>query len=415
VLDPPGLVASGRDGRVDGAFTASFADLPKPRLSEKPSLKTPRPLPWYVRVIPVSGGDPPLVIGQPSNLVRVFDTEVPPAPPAEVNVRQVLKPAAKLSLIRVQYKPHWAEVRWPPGCRTEPPPDKSIFEQAWDSVTSVWSGVTEAYEKAKSLVVDLASTLTGGVIPRSVLNFALTTALVAAGVPPDIPNLDQLMSEGADYLAAAVAEQVIGPAADEVISGLAKQYNLDPNLGPEQLKQAVTEKMRDTSRQAVLEGAAAARRPAGGDGLCQGRLHPAQMTLTVRNVDPAGNRITTIWVEYEGELYEEKRLGVVIEPGETLTIPVPLLPKTLQKYKSSQMPSYDHAANVDYWWDLYWTKPGRFVVKSSGGEQCFAVDDGLIGCRPVSGGILYTSPSQLMDRTFDDQTPKVSVNPGGQV
>lgn len=409
VLDPPGLVASGREKRVDGAFNASFAALPKPTVNAGPSLKSPRPIPWYVRVIPVGGADPPVVVGQPSNFVRVFDKELPPAPPTEVKLPPMThRPAAKIALLRFQYKPHWEEVRWPPGCRTGPPPDDSIFEEAWDGLTSVWSGVTEAYAKAKGLVVDLASTLTGGVIPRSILETALTTALVAAGVPPDIPNLDQLMSEGADYLGAALAEQVIGPAADDVIAELAKKYNVNPNLGPEQLKQAVTAKARETTKKAVLDGAAAARRASSSDGPCVGRLHPAQITLTVRSVDPPGSRMTRITIAHEGDVYDDKSVGVVIEPGETLTIPVPLLPKMPTKFNRSQLPSEDHARNLALWWEMYRQQPARFILKSSGGENCFVVDDALVGCSATSGGIAYTTPKWLMDRPFDDPKPQVA-------
>lgn len=408
VLDPPGLVASGRDARVDGVFNASFANLPKPSLSARPSLKAPRPIPWYVRVLPVSGGNPPVVVGQPSNFVRVFDSELPPAPPSDVKLPPTTdKPAAKVSLVRFEYRPYWSEDRWPAGCSTGPPPEDSIFEKAWDSFADVWSGVTEAYNKAKSLVVDLASTLTGGVIPRSILNTALTTALVAAGVPPDIPNLDQVMNEGADYLAAALTEQVVGPAADDIISGLAKQYNIDPNLGPEQVKQIVTAKVRESSKQAVLDAAAAASKPRSGWYACQGRLHLPQITLTLRNVDPGGHRITRLTVENEADVFQPKSFSVVIEPGETLTIPVPLLPNIPQKYNKSQMPSWDDAKNADHWREnIYKKQPARFVVKSSGGERCWVVDDGLAGCTPLSGGLSYTTPSRTWHQGFDDRQPQ---------
>ncbi len=416
VLNPPGLVASGREKRVDGAFNASFDSLPRPTVNAGPSVKSPRPIPWYVRVIPVNGADPPVVVGQPSNFVRVFDKELPPPPPNAAKLPPTThRPGANITLLRFQYKPHWDEIRWPPGCRTEPE-DKSFLEEAWEGLTDAWNGVTEGYAKMKSVVVDLASTLTGGYIPRSILETALTTALVAAGVPPDIPNLDQLMSEGADYLGAALAEQVIGPAADDVIAELAKKYNVNPNLGPEQLKQAVTAKARETTKKAVLDGAAAARRAASSDGPCLGRRHPAQITLTVRSLDPPGSRFSRIAIRHQADyvddhVYQNTGVSVVLEPGETLTIPVPLLPRLPTKYNQSQLPSEDHARNMKLWWDMYRTKPARFIIESSGDETCYQKYDGDGEyCMPGSPRFTYTTPKWLMDKPFDDPKPQ----PGGK-
>ena len=38
--------------------------------------------------------------------------------------------------------------------------------------------------------------------------FLLDAGLVALGIPPSLPNFDQLMNEGLDYLASSVVEQI---------------------------------------------------------------------------------------------------------------------------------------------------------------------------------------------------------------
>lgn len=47
--------------------------------------------------------------------------------------------------------------------------------------------------------------------------------LAAIGVPPTLPNFDKLMDEGADYLAATVADESGIPGADIVTKEALKQ------------------------------------------------------------------------------------------------------------------------------------------------------------------------------------------------
>ena len=82
--------------------------------------------------------------------------------------------------------------------------------------SGAWNWASDAYQWAKDQVIELASILTFDLIPRDVFVFALDAAMASMGIPPDIPNLDQLMKEGVDGLAKEMAKAAMTqiPAAD---------------------------------------------------------------------------------------------------------------------------------------------------------------------------------------------------------
>jgi hypothetical protein len=101
---------------------------------------------------------------------------------------------------------------------TEPSLLEAIVAWAEDSVN--WA--SEAWSDLKAFAVDVILKYTplglqcsvaedAGAIPdgacASAFAIALDATLVALGIPPDIPNFDQLIDEGVTYLAAEVAAQ----------------------------------------------------------------------------------------------------------------------------------------------------------------------------------------------------------------
>jgi len=113
--------------------------------------------------------------------------------------------------------------------------DNSWLQDAWDAVTGFFSSlvdylsneanwVSAAYANAKAGLIEfVASNLP--LVPDSLrdeLQAALTAfvdyGLASVGIPPDLPNFDQLTSLGADYIASVALEQA-GIPENDLING----------------------------------------------------------------------------------------------------------------------------------------------------------------------------------------------------
>lgn len=83
-----------------------------------------------------------------------------------------------------------------------------------DAIVQIVDYVADLYNGIKAKIVDIAAAAIDfvGIIDcneycREALNAALTAALVALGLPPSLPNVDELMNDGEDYLAEQISEQ----------------------------------------------------------------------------------------------------------------------------------------------------------------------------------------------------------------
>ncbi len=88
-------------------------------------------------------------------------------------------------------------------------------ESLWGAATSAADWVSNAYEWPKDQfvkhVAGLINTIPGvncDADCKKMLKAGLETGLVAVGVPPSLPNADELLDEGIEYLAAEVSSQV---------------------------------------------------------------------------------------------------------------------------------------------------------------------------------------------------------------
>jgi hypothetical protein len=116
------------------------------------------------------------------------------------------------------------------------PEEPSLLEQivSWAEATVNWA--SEAWSDLKAFAVDIVLKYTplglqcsalesAGTIPKggcgAAFTIALDAALVTLGIPPDIPNFDQLMDQGIEYLAAQAAAQMAIPP--EVIDAAVAQ------------------------------------------------------------------------------------------------------------------------------------------------------------------------------------------------
>ncbi len=119
------------------------------------------------------------------------------------------------------------KVYWPPDTG-----DDGIFEKVSDAVGSVVdfaekavTAVSDAYSSIKSGVLEFtADHLPGcGEKCRAGLSFAMDYGLASLGIPPSIPNFDDLKDMGKDYVIQYAAEQS-GLPAEEAARAVEKYF-----------------------------------------------------------------------------------------------------------------------------------------------------------------------------------------------
>lgn len=254
--------------------------------------------------------------------------------------------------------------------------------------------------------MDLIDNLTPDwLVPPTLIAFAVDGALMAAGIPPDIPNIDELMSQGAGYLANMAAEQVMGPAAGQITGELASEFLGESvaGLAQEEVERRVREETRGRLKQGILEGAeemrAALARDAAGT-TCSGRTTPAQVTITVRNSSREDYRDLSLAVADGENIFAANSVRLAIAAGESLTIPIPLqaVPRTAQK---SQLVGHDRTANMNHWWqEVYAKLSASFEVRAPGAKTCYP--DPAMGerCQEVTTNTLYVSPGRVWSTAF---------------
>ncbi len=89
------------------------------------------------------------------------------------------------------------------------PEEKSWLEKAWSYATGALNWISQAYSDLKAEVVNLvAKFVPGELCGKQCLGTILDGALASMGIPPSIPNFDQLVNQGMDYLAQQAAMQV---------------------------------------------------------------------------------------------------------------------------------------------------------------------------------------------------------------
>ena len=83
------------------------------------------------------------------------------------------------------------------------------YESLWNAIKSGLSWVSEAYNVLKSSIVDVVGSAVcfGSSDCETALSAGLDIGLAAMGIPPSIPNFDELMDQGFNYLASELAEQ----------------------------------------------------------------------------------------------------------------------------------------------------------------------------------------------------------------
>jgi len=263
-----GLVGiGGGGGDSDDAVAEAVVVAPPPGslpgeyLVGKP-VPLPAPTTFYFRILPLDPNDSSKVSVAPSNAVRLQRVEKPepikitstatPTPmPGDlayevdiVSYHGILPPVVSTNTCYIATADAWVADPFGLTYTTDKsksiaggapavkagqlfckpaPQEPSLFEAIVSWAESAVNWASEAWSDLKAFAVDTILKFTplgmqcsiaedAGAIPEGACEtafaVALDAALVSLGIPPDIPNFDQLVDQGVTYLAAEVAAQV---------------------------------------------------------------------------------------------------------------------------------------------------------------------------------------------------------------
>jgi hypothetical protein len=382
--DPPGLVATGLVEVIQGWFAFDLkelaTDLP-PGSGEAI---------FNIRVLPVATSGSERIVGHPSNVMKVFyGAKLPPPEPFTFYSKEEI-PGSRpdVALVGLKFEPLRTVGRWPPGCKTweeKYGKKKDFIEKVGDFFSGGWNWASEAYQWAKDRVIDVARVLTLNAIPDSVLSFALDSALVSVGIPPDIPNLDQMMKHGVDGLAREMAKTAVQqvPAADLAANAgnLAADLAIDAAAGmaEDELRRRMEREIERRTRQAILTAADEMERQLREEGkkaLCKTTTFHSEFHVTVRNNGSAAATDVAISADAP-PVYEGADWKIDLNPGETLTLVAvgrPMLPGGPYSHPLL-LPKKREEEDMTRWWnDIVYDRMARIEVTLPGALTCLGGD-----------------------------------------
>ncbi len=292
------LPVSASDSGASGAFQVDFAKFtqannaatPKPTPQATPASGNPwlfqvlnpgyatvtklvYPINFYARIVPMQGNQP---AGPLSNPVVITYGSTDPQPSIDlsssfapniydvqvVGFTGVQPPTLPWGCVIIKgLDPQWLDeddrklfqkllTTGEPYC---PEPWKGVGEKPWyeqmfDFVSGAVSWVAETFDDLKNLAVQFAAALIPGCnqICRDALKAGLEIGLTALGVPPELPNLDQLVDEGLGYLVEAAVQELPG---GEMCGDLCKDKLKD---GIKELAKSAAQRSVDNTQNAEI-------------------------------------------------------------------------------------------------------------------------------------------------------------------
>lgn len=223
-------------------------------------------------------------------------------------------------------------------------PEKSFWDKVGDAigaavnfVVSAVNWASNAYASVKTAVARFVAAATPLLDESDVMKL-IDVGLVAVGIPPSLPNFDQLANLGVDYLAATLAEQAGVP----------------PAVAAKGMRMMV-----DQMRSAASSGGGGVYSFIRLDPDAQYR--PAQLTFLVRN--PHGQPLlpALLRISDGSGLFEEVQLPIPgLAPGQALTVPV-FLRENNDFYNLSKPAPLTQAA----WMDRYRSGQVEFEVRQT--------------------------------------------------
>jgi hypothetical protein len=379
------FVSSGYRAGATGQLTIELPLTPPKAIA--PANKAGMMADYQVRVLPLLSVANPQVVGAPSNVV-VVRTYATVTPGNDIKIT-TWKIDPTVDVVKFTWVPYKYTKNWPPGC-TPIGSEPSDLEVLVSTLGDAWNWVAQAYEDARSFVVDtvvsaIALIPPGIKIPPAWVDAALKGAMMAAGVPPNIPNLDKLMSDGAGFLAQQMVAQINVPP--EVTDGLAGAV-------AEQAIEEFKSKVKEKSKAAILEGAKKAKAAAESQSeSCVGLREYEYIRVTLRNTGPTLQKDVKVEVEDSAGAFKGLSFAVPsLAPGEEVVVPRYLYsPEHLNRptVTTSQLESENQSKSWTLWNDTYFKQSFTFRVRVLG-YNCASAGQ---GCVPFPSHE-YTTPSR---------------------
>ncbi|WP_419909494.1 hypothetical protein [Hoeflea sp.] len=408
-IEPQGLLASDVSDIKEGWFAFDPKELSK----DLPGGGGPAI--FYVRILPVAAGSG-RVVGQPSETMRIYYGADPPQqePFEFYSKEEVPGSRPQIRMTALEFKPFRQVSRWPPGCKTWEEKyarnDKNFFEKVGKFISGAWSWTSKSYQWVKSRVVEIAATLTFNIIPDSTLEFALNSALVSAGIPPDIPNLNEVMRDGVDGLAKEVAKTTVSqvPTADLAtnVGNLAVDITIQTAAGmaEDELRERLEEEIEKRSRQALLQAADELEEQLSSSGkgaLCDPTYFHGVYKLTVRNTGDESYEGLQIGAN-AAPVYLDRTWSVDLKAGEETTlvaVATPRLPNG--PYSHPLLPPGKRAEeDMGRWWnDIVYDEEVEIEVTLPGARKCLGGDPSSQFCEQQYF-TAHRSPPQLVTEGY---------------
>lgn len=411
-----------------------------------------QPKVFYLRVLPTESGR---VVGKASNQVKVsiedrteseFEFYVPPKI-FEVKIKDfepIRSPEPGVCHGAMILDTDWVKPKIgggaeviKAGTRVCPAPYKGIgeaswYESLWNAAKSGVDWISKAYNELKSAVVDTVAGMAcgGDEYCKMAISAGLDAGLMAMGVPPTLPNFDELVDGGFDYLASEIAVQAGCPdvACKELVkknlkTALESNKNTNPNCKGE-------EEAHDDGLEPLC---LPANVKAHLDPL--GTYRSAQVTLEVRrnfldgpetgvmgvpyrlffnnlgynngligswirNIPPYGKDVE-ITGPLQGQMFENKIIEIPhLEKGEIIEVPIVLaaseywIPGHLEAMEGWTTVTYKDGwpqYQYDDWWKLYYDGTLAMSVAIDACEQSY----GMSSCILSSDSMTVDLPNTL--------------------
>ncbi|MEZ5922638.1 MAG: hypothetical protein R3C60_14995, partial [Parvularculaceae bacterium] len=331
----PKAPQSGEAPKLDPSVRAAIAGAGAVKFSPR----------FYVRVIPVDPANPSRIIGKPSDALPVIWGPKPDRQVEATGFQTVSQETFNLAVTKFIYHPSKTIEKWPAGCEEIPRDEgKDAIDVTGDAASAAvdlvnWA--SEAYGDLKNIVISAVGDLLP-FIPREALSIALDVAMASAGLPPSLPNVDQLMEGGADYLAVQMASQIPTPA-----SGVLAEMAAD---------EARAEIQRRT-KEAILKSAHdIASRQKSQTKWCTRYISDPYFEVSVTNKGDKTAEKVWLTMKPTTALLDPVTMGIEsIAPDETLVLPIAYRSAKNIPWKwVSQIPEKDKEAAANQWWRDYY-------------------------------------------------------------
>jgi hypothetical protein len=306
---------------------------------------------FHVRAVPVVSPGSSVPAGQPTNTIRVFYGKAPTRTPTfrflsddELDMQVPERAPPSLRVFSFKYEPmktYCIAHRDKIDCGTYRGEGRQGFDAFLEDLAGAFNFASKFYQEIKSAVVSaVGGALNAALalidddlqIPESVLSAALDSALLAAGIPPSIPDLNDLLEQNADLLAARIAEEagVPGPLTD---------------MAREKIKQGLIDAARAAERTLIRDD---------GEGTpCEYHTDPHYFLVGIENTGPS--ECVNIVLNIRGDSFEcpfatSGKSIASLKPGERLVLPMHMPRSQHERFLDGAF--YDDGA----WYQAYATE-----------------------------------------------------------